>query len=116
MEPSLPGIAGGSRGGTEELDPRQNQPPESSESGKDGEAVIVYELYDGDEIRTYHTSKAEAIKEARELQLEHPFLEVNKLWLGKVRKELILSLLAGGAYCEKQETVWRTNKVWRSRL
>ena len=81
--------------------------------------MIVYELYDGDEICTYHTSKAEAIKEARELEAEHTFtgsLVVSKLWLGKVRKELILSLLAGGAYCEKQETVWRSRETaWRSR-
>ena len=80
--------------------------------------MIVYELYDGDEIRTYHTSKAEAIKEARELAPAFGSrLEVKKLWLGKVRKELILSLLAGGAYCEKQETVWRSREpVWRSKL
>ncbi len=70
--------------------------------------MILYEAYDCDERRTYHSSKAAAIKAAREMedsiQLE---AEVTKINLGKIDQAKIINILNGGGYAQSQEVVWK---------
>jgi len=70
--------------------------------------MILYEAYDCDEQRTYHSSKAAAIKAAREMedsiQLE---AEVTKINLGKIDQAKIINILNGGGYAQSQEVVWK---------
>ena len=80
--------------------------------------MILYEAYDCDERRTYHSSKAAAIKEAREMfndaGLWRPFniaaVAVTKIDLGKIDQAKIISILNGGGYTQSQEVVWERCK------
>ena len=70
--------------------------------------MILYEAYDCNEQRTYHSSKTAAIKAAREMedsiQLE---AEVTKINLGKIDQAKIINILNGGGYAQSQEVVWK---------
>ena len=80
--------------------------------------MILYEAYDCDEQRTYHSSKATAIKAAREMfndsGLWRPFniaaVAVTKIDLGKIDQAKIISILNGGRYAHSQEVVWERCK------
>tara|TARA_R100001443_G_scaffold53726_2_gene65332 strand:+ start:46 stop:306 length:261 start_codon:yes stop_codon:yes gene_type:complete len=70
--------------------------------------MILYEAYDCDEQRTYHSSKAAAIKAAREMEDGIQLVgEVTKINLGKIDQAKIISILNGGGYAQSQEVVWK---------
>ena len=80
--------------------------------------MILYEAYDCDEQRTYHSSKAAAIKAAREMLNDDDSVwafnsvrvHVTKIDLGKIDQAKIISILNGGRYSHSQEVVWERCK------
>ena len=80
--------------------------------------MILYEAYDCDEQRTYHSSKAAAIKAAREMLNDDDSVwafnsvrvHVTKIDLGKIDQAKIISILNGGGYAHSQEVVWERCK------
>ena len=80
--------------------------------------MILYEAYDCDEQRTYHSSKAAAIKAAREMLNDDDSVwafnsvevQVKKIDLGKIDQAKIISILIGGGYAHRQEVVWERCK------
>ena len=80
--------------------------------------MILYEAYDCDEQRTYHSSKAAAIKAAREMLNDDDSVwafnsvevQVKKIDLGKINQAKIISILNGGGYAQSQEVVWERCK------
>ena len=80
--------------------------------------MTLYEAYDYDEKRTYHSSKAAAIKAAREMLNDDDSVwafnsvrvQVKKIDLGKIDQAKIISIFNGGGYAQSQEVVWERCK------